>query len=129
MRERYTPHAPPVWFERADLLKVGFVGDFPNQSSAAIVWRDDKSVPIVGGRGLKICDFAERESVSGNVSKNLKTVIDGRSWRSCNESRLNLRSTRGTAVNCKWLSNWGRGFLFLVAHRAQASMAQLLLAP
>jgi hypothetical protein len=126
VRESHAPNAPPVWFQRADLLEIEFVRDFPNQSSAAIVWRDDKGVPVEGGCGVKICDFAKRESVSGNVIKNLKTMIDGGPWRSCNESRLNLRGTRGIVVNCKWLSDWGRGFLFLLIHRAHASTAPLL---
>ena len=80
VRERHTPNAPPVWFQGADLLEVGLVRDFPNQSSAAIVWRDDKSVSVVARLGLKVCDFAKLESVSDNAFNNLKAMIDGGPW-------------------------------------------------
>jgi len=90
VRERHTPNTPPVWFERADLFEVGLARNFPHQSSTAIVRRDDKSVSVVAGLGLKICDFAERETLSANATKNLKAIIDGspRGW--CNKCRFIL---------------------------------------
>jgi hypothetical protein len=90
MRESHAPNTPPLWFQRADLLEVGLVRDFPNQPGTTIVWRDDKRIPVVAGRGLKIRDFAKRESVGGNATQNLKTMIDGSPWRPCNESGLNV---------------------------------------
>jgi len=61
----------------ADLLEAGLVRNFPHQSSTAIVWRDDKSISVVAGLGLKICDFAERETLSANATKILKAIVDG----------------------------------------------------
>jgi hypothetical protein len=88
VRERHTPNAPPVWFQRADLLEVRLVRNFPHQSSTAIVWRDDKSVSVVAGLGLKISDFAERETISANPTKNLKAIIDGSAWGWRNKCRV-----------------------------------------
>src|SRR5208282_6675186 len=126
MRGGDRPNTPTVWFQRADLLGVEFVRDFPHQSCPAIVGSDHKGVAVAARLSLKICDFPKRESVNRNSTDDLKTMIDRSPCWPCNESGLILRGARDSVVNCKWSSDWDRRFLFLVVHGRNATTASML---
>jgi len=83
-----SPNSPPLRLKRADLFKVGFVGDFPDQSASAVVWRDNEGIALIALHTFEVSDFPECEPLNDHVMKNLEPVVYGSALGSGDESWL-----------------------------------------
>src|SRR5258708_7060551 len=112
MRERDSPHAPPISFERPHLLEVLCCGDLPDKTSATAIGCDYKCVSRVGGLCLKVGDCAESEFLSSHVFEYSEPVVKGGSLWACYECGFRWRCARRIEVNGEISAFW----LFLVRH-------------
>jgi hypothetical protein len=84
------PNSPSLRFGRANLLKVGFARNLPDQSCPAVVGCDNEGVAFIASFNLEITNLPEGEASNHNITENLETVVDRSTSGSHNECRLSV---------------------------------------
>jgi hypothetical protein len=115
VREIYRPNSPTIGIGAQNFREVRFARYFPNESGAAIVRGNNKSVTVIAMFGFEVGYFAQAESIHDNILQNREAVVNRRTVRRIQKRRAVSRCACGFGVNRKRSSRYCF-VLLLVSH-------------